>query len=208
MGARYRLPFIFGDCFLYSNCGQSAESKRGLKELAPGSVIAFRSGKKIDGKPKWVLDAVLVVKDSRPYDPLNPREALEGKVSDAFLEVTGGPLIARANELRKESISAACAPKSERLRLYWGATPDDPVNDMFSFFPAIPAVDDSSFARPVVFLDEEYFNPANWQSPKGHGRERKPEELCRLWDSLVAQVRKASLVLGTRAEMPPECRAG
>ena len=40
-------PFIFGDCFLYSNCGQSAQS--GLKHLAPGSVISFWSGKKIDG---------------------------------------------------------------------------------------------------------------------------------------------------------------
>ncbi len=45
-------PFIFGDCFLYSNCGQSAQSKKGLKYLAPGSVIAFGSGKKIGSKRK------------------------------------------------------------------------------------------------------------------------------------------------------------
>ena len=111
-------------------------------------------------------------------------------------------MIAWAEELRKGSAFTACAPKSERLRLYWGATPDDPVNEMFSFFPAIPAVGEPSFSRPVVCRDDKYFNPRNWQSPKGHGSERNPDELRSLWDCLVAQVRDAGLVLGTRAEMP------
>ncbi len=37
-------PFIFGERFLYSNCGQ--EAKPGLMRLGEGSVIAFGSGKK------------------------------------------------------------------------------------------------------------------------------------------------------------------
>ncbi|MDE0705824.1 MAG: hypothetical protein OXH59_19100 [Rhodospirillaceae bacterium] len=173
-------PFIFGDCFAYSNCGQSAQSKQGLKDLGRGSVIAFGSGRMIGGKRKWVLDTVLVVSDSFQYDPRNPRLALEGKVSDTFLSVTGGPLADWAKNERRGPASGSCAPKSERLRLYRGATPDDPVCGMYSFFPAKPAGDGSSFQRPAISLDDDYFNPCNWQAPKGAGRNRSPDELRRI----------------------------
>ena len=195
-------PFIFGDCFLYSNCGQSAQSKKGLKQLGPGSVIAFGSGKKIEGQRRWVLDTVLVIKDSFPYGPLNPRETLEGKVPDGFLEVTGGPLVAWARDLREGSTSAACAPKSERFRLYRGATPYGPIDEMFSFFPAVPVDGESTFARPVVSLDDKYFISSNWQAPKGAGQDHCPDVIRDLWRSLCTQVREKGLVLGTRAEMP------
>ena len=196
-------PFIFGDCFIYSNCRQlpRSKSKQGLNKLDRGSVIAF--GSKVKREPKWALDTVFVVRDSIRYDPLNPRKALAVKVSDVFLEVTGGPLI--ENSKLKE-----LADKQEALefRLYWGATPDDPVDEMFSFFPAVPADRESSFARPEVDLkDDKVLNPGNWRAPKGAGHCRKPEELRCLWDALVAQVREDGLVLGTHAEMPPECRA-
>lgn len=197
-------PFIFGDCFLYSNCGQSAESKRGLKHLAPGSVISFGSGMKIDGKRKWVLDTVLVVRDSVEYDMHEARTALKDWASDTFLEVVGGPLCDHPDNTTESA--GACVPTctqtSTRLRLYRGATPDNLVNEMFSFFPAMPEGNGTGFSRPAVNLPDEYFNTSNWQAPKGHGRERKPEELRSLWDSLVAQVRGKGLVLGTRAALP------
>ena len=188
-------PFIFGDRSLYSNCGQLSRSKRGLKHLDRGSLIAFGSGKMVDGKRKWALDTVLVIKDSFPYDPLDPRKALEGKVPDAFLSVTVGPLTA-APKIRKN-------PEERGLRLYRGATPHDPVGRMFSFFSAKPAGGNSGFPRPFLSLKGEYFNPRNWQAPKGHQRNRTLDELRYLWNSLVAQVRDAGLVLGTRAEVPP-----
>ena len=73
-------PFIFGDCFIFSNCGQLAQNKKGLKQRDRGTVIAF--GSCVNGR--WVLDTVFVVSDVIWYDPLNPRDALEGKVADAF----------------------------------------------------------------------------------------------------------------------------
>ena len=188
-------PFIFGDCFLYSNCRQS--NQLGLKALAQGSVIAFGSGKKINGDWKWVLDTVLVLRDSFPYDPLDPRKALEGKVPDEFLKVTGGPLT-NDPKLKKSADSG----KAQEFRLYRGAPPDDPVDEMFSFFPAIPADGESCFPRPVVTLDGDFFTASNFRAPKGVRQCRKPEELRCLWNSLVTQVRKKSLVLGTRADMP------
>lgn len=189
-------PFIFGECFLYSNCGQLPRNKRGLKHLAPGSVIAF--GSKVNSEPEWALDTVFVVRDSFAYDPLNPRDALEGKVPEAFLSVTGGPLTEdpKLKELADNG-------KAQEFRLYRGATPKNPVCGMHSFFPAIPASSNSGFRRPPI-VGIERINPGNWRTPKGQGKELALKDLRRLWDSLAARVWKADLVLGTRAEIPPK----
>ena len=186
-------PFIFGDCFLYSNCRQLPRGEHGLKQLDQGSVIAF--GSKVEREWKWALDTVLVVRDSFPYNPLDPGKTLEGKVPDEFLEVTGRPLI--KNPKLKELASKG----SLDFRLYRGATPKDPVCGMYSFFPAIPAGSGSGFPRlPIVGIEQ--INYRNWRTPKGHGEKLTLKELRGLWDSLVAQVCKKGLVLGTRAEMP------
>ncbi len=178
-------PFIFGDRFLYSNCGQP--SKPGLRRLGEGSVIAFGSGRKIEGERQWMLDTVLVVADSVEYAAPEARLVLDDLASDTFLAVTGGPIV--DNE-------------EASFRLYRGATPDEPVNGMFSFFPAMPADGDSGFPRPLIDLPVEYFNPRSWQAPKGLWRDRSSHELRGLWQCLVAQVREAGLVLGTYAELP------
>jgi hypothetical protein len=174
-------PFIFGERFLYSNCGQA--SKPGLTHLGDGSVIAFGSGKKIKGERRWMLDTVLVVKDSVEYRSPEILKVLDEWAPDAFLLETGGLL-------------------TDSGRLYRGATPDDPVDGMFSFFPAIPAGGDSGFPRPLIDLPSKYFNPLSWQSPKGLWHDRTAEELRGLWDSLVSQVRAKGLVIGTHASLP------
>ncbi len=68
-------PFIFGERILYSNCRQK---QLGLRHLAKGSVIAFGSCKKVDGKWRWMLDTVLVVRDFKNYDASSARVALRG----------------------------------------------------------------------------------------------------------------------------------
>ena len=181
-------PFIFGERFLYSNCKQRKVS--GLAHLGRGSVIAFGSGKKIAGERKWLLDTVLVVQDSLTFTAPEARRLLADAAPEAFLTVTGGPIV--DNE-------------AASFRLYMGVAPDDPVEGMFSFFPALPAHGDAGFPRPLIDLPGEYFNPGSWQAPKGLRRERNSEELRLLWKSLVAQVREAGLVLGTHAA-PPERR--
>ena len=181
-------PFIFGERFLYSNCKQRRISR--LAHLGRGSVIAFGSGRKIAGERKWVLDTVLVVADSLEYAAPEAHRVLADAVPEAFLAVTGGPIV----ENEKAS-----------FRLYIGAAPDDPVDGMFSFVPAMPAHGDAGFPRPLIDLPSEYFNPRSWQAPKGLRHERTSGELRGLWQSLVAQVREAGLVLGTHAA-PPERR--
>ena len=130
----------------------------------------------------------MVVKDFVDYAPCRAREELKDWVPDTFLEVCGGPFSA--------------SPESERLRLYRGATPDDSVYGMFSFFPAIPAGGEIGFPRPPINLRAKYFNPESWRTVKGPTVERSCDELRGLWKSIVKQVRDAGLVLGTYAELP------
>lgn len=194
-------PYIFGDCFLYSNCRQTSQGGAGLRNLGKGSMIAFGSGRKITGKRRWVLDTVFVVKDYIDYDPFNPL-SLEGKVPDDFLEMSIEPL--RQNLGR----SNGCANECSRLRLYRGATPDFPVDGMFSFFPARLTSEGSCFSRPAICLEEPYFNPKSWQAPGGCAvnAPHLDEDVIRsLWNSLVEQVQNAGLILGTSARLP-ECR--
>ena len=194
-------PFIFGDRFLYSNCRQA--KLVGLRSLDRGSVIAFGSGKMVGSERKWVLDTVLVVKDSVDYDMRMARTEFAGWASDTFLDVTGGPLSDHPDNASDSGTCApSCTPASARLRLYRGATLNDPVDGMFSFFPAIPEDGGSGFPRPFVDLPRKYFNPKSWQAPKGARCSRTPDELRCLWDSLVAQVHDKDLVLGTYAELP------
>ena len=195
-------PFVFGPRFLYSNCFQSP--RPGLKQLDKGSVIAFGSGKKkID---RWMLDTVFVVKDYKKYRVSHVLDDLKDCVPAAFLDVTGRPLCADAtsNPSRADATggSSCTPPREEWLRLYVGATPDDPVDGMFSFFPASPARDDAGFPRPLIDLPAEYFNPRSFRGPSGFRRPRTPGELRDLWINLVRQVRDAGLVLGTYAELP------
>ena len=176
---------IFGQRFLYSNCGQP--KRPGLRQLDRGSVIAFGSSKKPDGGWRWMLDTVLVVKDFKDYPWSDARSALRDWASSTFLDVTIGPLTGDAGQPTPEG----CATTDDLLRLYRGATPDDPIDGMFSFVPAIPAGGNSAFSRPLVDLPGDYFNARNIRAPKGQGTNRRPDELRSLWET--AQSKSAML---------------
>ena len=172
-------PYIFGDAFIYSNCRQ--DSNKSLRHLEAGTVIAFGSGKNIKGERNWVLDTVLVVEDY--WTPTNRRT-----LSETFNEVTGKTL----------------APLGKgNNRYYFGATPKNQVNGMFSFFPALPASHGHGFARPAINkLDPQFLNPRNWQGLKGASTPRSAAEIKKLWDLLVKEVFDAGLVLGVHAMEP------
>ena len=187
-------PFIFGERFLYSNCRQKPNS--GLMHLGKGSVIAFGSYKKgVADQWRWWIDTVLVVADSEPYRVSDACRVLKDRVSDVFGIVTGGPL--------SDNRKAGCAA-DEYFRLYQGATPDNPVDEMFSFFPARPrrAGGTAGFPRPEINLPCEYFTPNLSRNAKGVSRERRTDQLRWIWTELVKQVRRAGLVLGTHAALP------
>ena len=110
-----------------------------------------------------------------------------GLAPQAFLDVTGGPL--------------ADNDAGASFRLYWGATPNDPVDGMFSFFPAVQAGGDAGFKRPSIELPECCFTKTLHMGAKSTPG-LAPDVLRELWESLVAQVREADLLLGTHAATP------
>ena len=202
-------PFIFGERFLYSNCKQPTSPR--LRSLDRGSVIAFGSSK----SGRWLLDTVLVVAGFVDYPLTAVRSTLAGLAPETFLDVTGGPLAANSRH-------DGCGPAPEQrtgcgggrragdgsdtaLRLYWGATPQDPVQGMFSFFPAMPEGHAEGFPRPNIELPGRYFTES---LPRGHKQScgLTAETVAVLWDSLTEQVDAAGLVLGTHAALPERRR--
>ena len=198
-------PFIFGERFLYSNCKQPTSPR--LRSLDRGSVIAFGSSK----AGRWVLDTVFVVAGFVDYQQTAVRSTLAGSVPKTFLDVTGGPLAANSRDGKcgpalDERTGCGGGRRSRNgsdttLRLYWGATPHDPVHDMFSFFPAMPAGHAKGFPRPGIELPGRYFTES---LPRGHKQScgLAGETVALLWDSLAEQVDDAGLVLGTHAALP------
>ena len=196
-------PFIFGDRFLYSNCRQTSSTR--LRSLGRGSVIAFGSHK----AHRWVLDTVMVVAGSVDYLPLRARSELAGLVPEVFVDVTAGPLednrrdtSCGAAPVRRSGCGAGAGNDADlKLRLYWGATPQDPVGGMFSFFPAMPAGRSQGFPRPGIKLPDWCFTESLRQRHK-QSCGLSEESMKQLWMLLAAQVHEAGLVLGTHAALP------
>ena len=174
-------PFIFGERMLYTNCKQSSFPV--LRRLDRGSVIAFGSMKNY----RWILDTVFVVAESVEYTAPEARIALADHASDVFLEVTAGPLT--DNE------------ETGLFRFYRGATPEDPVDGMFSFFPAMIAGGSRGFERPSIYLPKPYFTETFRRGVKS-SCDLAYSTLFGIWESLVEQVLNAGLVLGTHAALP------
>lgn len=131
-----------------------------------------------------------MVADCVDYHAKSMKEDVAGLVSQEFIDVTAEPIV------QNESPDLA-------LRLYLGATPSEPVDGMFSFFPAAQSSSDAGFKRPSITLPSRYFKRTKCQSFK-QTCDVSPDELFELWTSLVQQVRDAGLVLGTHAELPEQ----
>ena len=176
-------PFIFGKRFLYSNCGQPRGGNSGLRHLGRGSVIIFGS----QFEKEWVLDTVFVVAGSTRYEASQAHTMLERHAPKTFLDVTARPIVGNSEE--------------GELRFYWGATPDDRVDGMFSFFPARLASGDEGFARPRIDLPSDYFTSTQRRRHR-HECDVGEEKLVWLWQQVASQVRDRGLKLGTHAALP------
>jgi hypothetical protein len=176
-------PLVFGDAFAYTNCKQQHISK--LKQLAAGSVVLF--GSKLGGG--FVLDTVFVVASSEPYRPIDGTPAgVSAQVADLVAE----PL--------------ALDPSSADSTFTWyrGATPDNPVDSMFSFVPAKPYErGEVGFARPYVRL-EGLLNPNLAMSAKTTVVTAAEAQV--VWDTIAEQVLDAGLVMATQFPLPEHHR--
>jgi hypothetical protein len=181
-------PFVFGDRFVYTLCRQWKKSggvrrPTALRDLDVGSLILFGSNK----NGSFVLDTVFVVGASVLHDALTWPTVTRGLVPDAYADVTLRPTYEWGG--------------GEELRLYFGATPGDPVEGMFSFVPCAPADNaDPGFVRPAIDL-ADLITPALKMGAK-LARDLSPDRVKAIWESVASQVLDQGLYLGTRFDVP------
>jgi len=178
-------PFVFDGPFIYSICQQP--KKPSLRSLEPGDVILF--GSSLGGH--FILDTVFVVLSREPYQPRTEGPAT---APPSFRTVTHWPLSQRAKSQACAESNDACSA-GEELAFYRGATPEQRVEGMFSFAPAIIAsASRQSFRRP-------------WLAPSGvletcispgltQGVKITPMETRAVWDEVVRRARAEQLLLG------------
>ncbi len=184
-------PFVFNGPFRYSFCRQKKVS---LRNLAVGSMVLF--GSSMDRQ--FVLDTVFVVgKNCGTLESYSKKKSLGlfGKMNiDAIL---------------KEARAGQCGGKMKRgeapqATVYEGATPESPVNGIYSFAPAkLASGKDSVFARPV--LDKKLFGeiitPALSQTTKNTSA--SPADIVKIWKTLTQTLHKQGFVLGVRFDIRP-----
>lgn len=182
-------PFVFGERFHYTGCMQhTSRGPTQLRYLAPGSLILFGSCRQ---KSRFVVDTLFVVADHIDHTADDRSSQLE-QISATYRAVTIEPWY-----------SAPKVPHEQSHRLYFGATPDQPMDGMFSFFPCKPLEDrNRGFARPDLQIPC-YVTPNLYQGRKV-AKDLEPPKLRDLWRDVVRQVEAQGLVLGVRAELPPE----
>ena len=129
-------------------------------------------------------------------------------MSSTLAEPRGHRRAIRRSSLRLPSVALLAAyehhadlPEGQSHRLYFGATPDNPVDGMFSFFPCLPYENDSrGFARPTISIPG-YITPHLTQGKK-MARDLDLVEVTNLWRAVMDQVEDQGLALGVHAETP------
>jgi hypothetical protein len=107
-------PFVFGNCFVYSNCLQSYQK---MCDLPDGSLIVFGSEIKIDGVDVFVLDTVFVVQDSLPVDR-DHLQIIRARTSEVFKDAV----------LRKIDLNG-------RHRIYFSRPYRAGIREYYSYVP-------------------------------------------------------------------------
>lgn len=185
-------PFVYGREFRYSLCQQPSHPS--LRNLERGSVILF--GSRIDRK--FALDTLFVVSDYVDYDPRNCKAVLQ-QVDETYKIVTMNPIL----EGKKVVCRRTCTQEINvtTCRSYRGATFDNKINGMFSFFPCQAYTEDSvGFARPTIRMSTISDNLT--QGIKITKCDSLGD-VSDYWREAVRQVTK-TCALGIFAEMPPE----
>lgn len=184
-------PLVFGNSFRYFVCKQFKPKRKretSLAKLDKGSVILFGStGNQNTEEAFFQLDTVFVVSDYIEYDP-SDINALSKDEKDNFRDVVYK--MAFKNPL----------DYSLKLRLYRGATYNNPVSGMYSYTPAkIYENNHSGFAR-ISLKDLDYITNNLNAAPKISKVELG--EIIKFWETIREISRKQGCVEGVKFSMP------
>lgn len=212
-------PFVFDGPFIYSCCKQVKKNgaPTSLRDLSRGDVLLF--GSKLAGK--FVLDTVFVVANSTLYGRRTGPDTLSGRVPQSFVEATLKPLASPlggmddSGELQETcspvdwegpEVCSSCHPilssaSDIDYRLYWGATPEERVDSMFSFVPAKQVSEPLvAFERPVV---KDFVSPdLSMNFYDCLGRAGQTNAVKEAWTHIAELILGAGLVLGTAFRIP------
>lgn len=170
-------PFVFCEPFLYFCCKITPNGA--LNRLNPGDVIVF--GSHLAGH--FVLDTVFVVKDWIDYHQYNQLQP--NTLCPNFIQINGPHL---------EKLK----PQRNPLRVYQGATYQDQVDGMFSFFPCKSTQPNkpAPFARPSLSLPG-FVEPKMTQNFKS--TPTVGSTMLKQWTEIVRTLSSAKLSLGLKA---------
>lgn len=172
-------PFIFGDCFVYSNCLQSL---RRMRSLPDGTLILFGSEIPINGQDAFVLDTVFVVRDSMPFDRQHLAE-IENRTSNVFTDAVLRKIVGRIQN---------------GLRVYFSVAYQPDTKEFYSYFPCQPYAPDTRMLRPVL-----PFHEFDLKRPGSHQGFKIVERGClQYWRLLTERLLDNGYSLGVRADLP------
>lgn len=190
-------PLVFGG-FYYTACQQ--RTRRGatqLRHLKRGSVILFGSCV----RNQFAIDTVFVVEGWKDHNARNFRACLKDQVPEAYYDITLDPWYSNDEVAGPCGASTCGAATPDSWRLYFGATVDNPVDGMFSFFPCMPANQcPRGFARPVIELPGAITH--SLRQGKRLNRGLLPGQLTEYWKCVRKKVESSGLRLGVHADMP------
>jgi len=193
-------PFVFGEKFIYSICGQK---RKKLRKLEKGSFIIC--GSRVNFR--FVIDTYFVVKEVKPYFSIDDIKKMKlGIYKDIVIDFT----LDRNRELD-------ILPNGRTL--YKGATIDDPEHGMFSFVPA-KVCDSKKTGFPRFYMPDDFYKTKNRcinsyfsSSERRNGKiyegmnrgykyeDVDIEEICKFWGYIKNEVSKDH-VLGCDFTMP------
>lgn len=184
-------PYVFGDCFKYIGCMQGRYKV--LRDLPPMSLIMF--GSRINNQ--FCLDTLFVVSEKQSkYETTESLIEIHNK-KDQFYYASIEPLCNDGCKKKK------C--KSDKATYYDGVNFKGKANfkGIYSFIPCRLQTkeNDFTFERPVIDLD--IISPNQTQGINAKGvKEYTIEEIKRYWLSIVEQVKRKDLLIGTQIETP------
>ena len=178
-------PFVFGDEFYYTCC------KKKLKKCADiGSLILFGSCV-LKGVQKFIVDTIFVVRD------------IVNEGTPEYEELK------RKNKVFRETVldlieKDSCISDKDEKAILVGATYENTIDGMYSFFPCHESTDSDSFERISLTADDIHkgilTNIQNYHYLVLNDK----VEIKRIWDNIVKECRKKDYFLGIRTDLPQE----
>lgn len=191
-------PFVFDGQFMCSCCKQVWKDGTAtyLRDLQRGDVLLFGSCP----SKQFLLDTVLVIDRSELYLRGDGPSRFKGKVANSFMEATLKPL-ARPGLIPQGCAQPTTCTEEQQYRLYWGASPENSVNGMFSFVPArLASIPMAAFQQPNVTRLFPGSVPASFGDRfRGSGT---AEQVKKAWVAVAELVVQKGYVLGTALRVP------